>query len=567
MDYGLVDFLQLMGSLGIFIYGMKVMSEGIQQAAGQNLRNILGGMTSNRFKGVLTGVVVTGLIQSSSATTVMVVSFVNAGLLTLIESMGVIMGANIGTTVTAWLISILGFKVKIVAFAIPLIGISFPFLFSKRNKYKHIAEFIIGFGILFIGLDFLKDSVPDIKSNPEILQFLAPYTQHGFGSILIFVLIGALITITVQSSSASLAITLVMVVQGWIEFDMAAAMFLGGNIGTTVTAILAAFVANIHAKRAALFHCMFNVLGVVWALIIFYPFLHMIDNIMVSYYGQSAFSPNLEDHKEITTIALSIFHTTFNIATVVILIGFVPIIEKLVIRMMPSRGEMDEEFHLKFIGTGLLSTPELSVAEARKEIQLFSKQLNKMSTRFNELILDKESKDHDKIIEKIKKWEDITDRLEEEIATYLTNCFTANISQSTSQRIGSMLNMINDMERIGDIYYQMSLSVRRIKESKISFPDEAQAGLKKMLEKVDEALKLMDENLKKDFDMVSIDLPNEMEDQINGLRDNLRKENAIRLENGDYGVRDGILFLDIVNSAEKIGDHIINVNEAIVGKK
>ncbi|MBL4716800.1 MAG: Na/Pi cotransporter [Bacteroidetes bacterium] len=566
MNYSIVDFLQLLGALGVFIYGMKVMSEGIQKAAGENLRKILSGMTRNRFAGVFTGFFVTCLIQSSSATTVMVVSFVNAGLLSLVESIGVIMGANIGTTITAWIISIFGFKVKIISFALPLIGFSFPFMFSNNNRYKSIAEFVMGFGILFIGLDFLKNSVPDIKSNPEIMSFISAYTELGFGSVLIFVIVGFLLTVLVQSSSASLAITLVMVAQGWIEFDMAAAMFLGGNMGTTVTAILASFVGNIHAKRAALFHCIFNVVGVVWVIFLLYPILDFIDTIMMAMGSPSAFSTDPQTHKETTTLALSLFHTTFNVANTLILIWFVPIMEKLVIRLMPSRGDLDEEFHLQYIGTSIMGTPELAITEARKEIQLFGKQLKKMSDGFNEMATA-DSKEHNKWMNKIKKWEDITDRLEVEIADYLAKCASGSLSSVASDRIRSMMNIINDMERIGDIYYQMSQSINRIKEKKINFPTEAQGGLENILKKVGDFIDLMNQNLQKDHDMVSMDPVFEMEEIINKLRDDLRKQNAIRLENGDYGVRDGILYLDIVNSAEKIGDHVVNVNEAYVGLK
>ncbi|MBN4066047.1 Na/Pi cotransporter family protein [Candidatus Amoebophilus asiaticus] len=566
MSDAILGFLQIMGSLGIFIYGMKVMSEGIQKVAGDNLRKILGGMTANRYMAVLTGFVVTGLVQSSSATTVMVVSFVNAGLLSLVQSMGVIMGANIGTTLTAWLITIFGFKVKIVSIAIPIIGLAFPFLFARRSKYKNIAEFVIGFGILFIGLDFLKDSVPDIKSNPEFLSFIASYTNYGFLSILIFIAVGALITVIVQSSSASLAITLVMVAQGWIEFDMAAAMFLGGNIGTTVTAILAAMVANIHAKRAALFHFMFNILGVCWILFVFNTFLEFIDQFLHYFYQASAFSPDPEVHKEVTTLALSIFHTTFNTINVALLILFVPLLAKLIIKMMPSKGELDEEFHLNFIGTGLMDTPELSITEARKEIQLFGHQLQKMSDGINDILLN-DPKNFNKTIDKLKKWEEITDRLEIEIANYLSSCASGSLSTEASQRIRSMMNMINDMERIGDIFYQMSLCMQRIRENKITFPEDAQKGLKELLDNISEFLQLMNKNLYSDFNTVSINPVYDMENTINTLRDKLREENAIRLEKAEYNVTDGIMYLDIVNSAEKIGDHIVNVNEAIVGLK
>ena len=376
MQYSILDFLYLLGGLGVFIYGMKVMSDALQKFAGGGLRAILRSMTSNRIMGVFTGFLVTALIQSSSATTVMVVSFVNAGLLTLTESMGVIMGANVGTTITAWIVSLLGFKVKIASFALPVIGVSFILMFLPSKKWRNIGEISIGFGLLFIGLSFLKDSVPDIQDNPEALSFIAQFTNSGFLSVLFFVLVGLVLTVVVQSSSASLAITLVMVAEGWIDFTMAAAMFLGGNVGTTVTAILAALIGNIHAKRAALFHCIFNLLGIVWVLIVLDQLLLGIDHIMIYLFGESSLE-NVSN-KENTTIALSIFHTVFNIINTVILIFFVDYLERLVVILMPSKTDEDEFTKLEYISGGMMHTPELSIANARMELLLFARVIDKI---------------------------------------------------------------------------------------------------------------------------------------------------------------------------------------------
>ncbi len=350
------------------------------------MRQILGAMTSNRFKGVFTGFLLTALVQSSSATTVMVVSFVNAGLLNLVESIGVIMGANIGTTVTAWIISLIGFKVKISAFALPIIAFGAPLLFASKSKPRAWGEVLIGFALLFMGLSFLKGSVPDLKANPEILAFLQHYADLGYLSILMFVAIGTIVTLVVQSSSAAMAVTLVMANQGWIPFELAAAMVLGENIGTTITANLAAMIANVHAKRAARAHFIFNMSGVVWMLLLFMPFINGISSYMETTTGAS---PLVEATS--IPIGLSIFHTVFNILNTFIMIWFVPQIAKIVTKMVPSRGD-DEEFHLEFIGVNIMPTPEISILEARKEIAKFAKITTKMSDFTRVLISKKHHK-------------------------------------------------------------------------------------------------------------------------------------------------------------------------------
>ncbi|MCH8904314.1 MAG: Na/Pi cotransporter family protein [Bacteroidetes bacterium] len=566
MSYGLIDFLTLLGSLGIFIYGMKVMSEGIQKAAGSSLRRILQGMTANRYVGVITGFAVTALIQSSSATTVMVVSFVNAGLMTLFESMGVIMGANIGTTVTSWLVYYFGFKVNILSIAIPLIGIAFPFLFARRNRLKHVAEFFVGFGILFIGLHYLKESVPNIKDNPEIMEFIAPYVEYGFLSVLIFVAVGALLTVVVQSSSASLAITLVMVANGWIDFEMAAAMYVGGNIGTTVTAILASLVANIHAKRTALFHFIFNVLGSVWVLFVFTSFLRIIDNFLSQIFGLSVNDVDAAHQKETIMLALSIFHTAFNTINTIILIGFIPLLEKMVVWMMPAKKEEDI-FHLQFISTGLMATAELSLAQAKKEIQVFGRILDKLCLNVMALIFEK-SKEFNSISDKIKSREEMTDTLEVEISNYLSKCAEGDITGSTSKKIKNMFRMINDMERIGDIFYQIMITSNKMRDSKIQFTEEIREELRELIDKIYAGIKTIRENLKdENMDIVEIQRTYKLEAKINALRDKFQQKHYDRLEAGEYSIQEGIMYLDVLNSLEKIGDHVVNVNEAIAGLK
>ncbi|MBT6169760.1 MAG: Na/Pi cotransporter family protein, partial [Flavobacteriaceae bacterium] len=369
MKFGIIEFLTLIGALGFFIYGMKVMSDGIQKVAGSKMRSILSKMTSNRFLGITTGFILTALLQSSSATTVMIVSFVNAGLLSLVESIGVIMGANIGTTITAWLISLLGFKVKISSVALPIIAIGFPMMFSSKSNIKAWAEILIGFALLFMGLDALKGSVPNLKENAEFLSFLSNYANMGILSTLIFIGVGTILTLVVQSSSAAMALTLVMCYEGYIPFELAAAMVLGENIGTTITANLAALVGNVHAKRAARAHFIFNIFGVIWMIFALQFFIRVIDSYMMSNMDLSPLNSVGESIS--VPIGLSIFHTTFNVLNVIFLVWFVPLISRTVIRMQPSKGEIDEEFHLEHIGGGLMQTAELSVLEAKKEVIKF----------------------------------------------------------------------------------------------------------------------------------------------------------------------------------------------------
>lgn len=560
MKFDFFDVLTLVGSLGFFIYGMKVMSEGIQKVAGGKMRQILRAMTSNRFMGVLTGFLLTSLVQSSSATTVMVVSFVNAGLLSLVESIGVIMGANIGTTITAWIISIVGFKVKIAAVALPIIAFGFPLLFSSKNRWKSWGEVIIGFALLFMGLEALKTAVPDLKSNPQVLEFLSSYTDAGILSTLLFIAIGTVLTVVVQSSSASMALTLVMANQGWISFDLAAAMVLGENIGTTITANIAALVGNIHAKRAARAHFIFNIFGVVWMLLAFPLFLNGIDAYMVKYHNVSPF-----DTPEAVPVSLSIFHTTFNIINVLLLVWFVKHISNFVVRFVTSKGE-DEEFRLEYISTPIMSTPEISLEEAGKEIAKFAELTSRMSGFVQALIVKKKVKARTKLMKRIKKYEEITDRVELEIADYLSKVSTSNLSSESSLRLRGMLSIINDLERIGDLFFQMSLAVERKNESDAWFSERQVKNLQEMFELIDEAFNVMIANLNMDYDQVSLNEAIEHEAAINKKRDRLRKKHLKNIEKGDYDIMSGIVYSDLYNLIERVGDHIINVSEAVTGE-
>ena len=566
MEFGIFELLQLIGALGFFIFGMKVMSDGIQKVAGSKMRSILSKMTSNRFFGIATGFLITALLQSSSATTVMIVSFVNAGLLSLVESIGVIMGANVGTTITAWLISLLGFKVKISAIALPIIAIGFPMMFSTKSNIKAWAEVLIGFALLFMGLDELKHAVPNLKENPEFLGFLANYADMGMLSTIIFIGVGTLLTLMVQSSSAAMALTLVMCYEGYIPFELAAAMVLGENIGTTITANLAAMVGNVHAKRAARAHFIFNIFGVVWMLFAFQFFITTIDSYMISNMGLSPLNFDFDNPVAIP-IGLSIFHTTFNILNVLFLVGFVPLISRIVIKMQPSKGDVDEEFHLEHIGTGLMQTTELSILEANKEVAKFGKIIAKLFGFIPELMAEKDGKKFRALMARIRKYEDITDRMEVEIADYLAKASQGELSEAASIKVRSMISIINDMERIGDICYQMSISVERKDEQKAQFMSEPTASLTEMIEEVNKAMEIMNKNLNTNYSQVILTDADNAEVSINKLRNNLRKKYLQKIEKGEVKIQTAMIYNNLIHSLEKVGDHVFNISEAIVGDK
>jgi len=563
MEFGIVDALTLIGALGFFIYGMKIMSEGIQKAAGSSLRRILSMMTKNRYLGVLTGFLVTCLVQSSSASTVMAVSFVNAGLLSLVESAGIMLGANIGTTITGWLVAVLGFKVKIAAMALPLLAIGVPMLFMKKNKVKYIGEFIVGFAILFWGLSELKHAVPDVKSNPEVLNFLGAYADMGILSNLFFILVGTILTIVVQSSSASMALTQTLCFSGVIPFEVAAAMILGENIGTTITAELASLAGNVHAKRSARIHSMFNIVGVTWAvlLISFTPILHGIGGIAESWFGFP--DPYTAEG---APMGLAIFHTAFNLLNVLIMIWFVPQLVKLATKSVKSKGDADEEYHLDHINTGIMSTPELSLLEAKKEIAKFGVRVQKMNGMIKDLLTEQDKKKTSKLLARVKKYEEITDRMEADVADYLAKVSENEMSERSSIRVRGMLSIIGDLERMGDIYYQMSKAVERKMEDKIWFTPEQRKNIIDMFEMTEKSLDNMNENLNKNSTEVTIEKALEHERTINNYRKSIRKEHFKSVEKGEYNFKSATVYSNLFNSLEKIGDHTINVTEGIIGE-
>lgn len=567
MNYTLFDFLQLIGSLGIFIFGMKVFSDGLQKVAGSKLRAILKGMTTSRLRGILTGFGATTITQSSTTTTVMVVSFVNAGLLTFIESTGVIMGANIGTTITAWMVSIFGFKMQITPIAISMIGIFFPFLFFGKEKFQNLAEAMIGFGILFIGLEFIKNAVPNIQDNPEMFAFLDSFTEFGFISILIFVFVGTVLTLLTQSSSAAMAITLVMLFEGWINFPIAAAMILGENIGTTVTANIAAIVGNVHAKRAARFHFFFNVIGVVWMLFLINPFLNGIDSVM-QYFDPAAGSiyGTSQEARATATLGISLFHSVFNVLNVMLLFAAVPAIIRLVERIQKDKDKEGIAFRLQYISGGLMSSPELSIAQAHKEVELFGKLIEKMHYSFAGLFFKKQKK-QEKFLEKIKKREQITDNIELEVSDYLTKISSTSLSARATQKIRSMLSIVNDLERVGDLYYQMSKTFEDMMELDVALPKDAVVEVSDYLDVILKAIKLMRSNMEESNGEVYLDAAIKLENEINHIRDQMKEAHYKRLEQGIYTSQAGVIFLDYITRLEKIGDHIFNVQEALAGRK
>lgn len=556
----IMRILMLLGALALFIYGMKVMSEGIQKAAGKRLRQILGAITKNRLKGIFTGFLTTSIIQSSSATTVMVVSFVNAGLLTLKQSIGVIMGANIGTTVTGWIVAFLGFSVSMSDYALPIMLAAIFMLFSNKGNLKSWGEMLVGFALLFIGLELLKEGVPDIKGNVDQLGFLKSIGGHGTFSVILFVLIGTIITVIVQSSSATMAITILLCERGIIPFEMAAGMVLGENIGTTITANLAALVGNVHAKRAARAHFIFNVFGVIWMVIVFYWFVDMID-----YLVAENFTSPIEN-QESRPIALALFHTIFNILNVLMLVWFTPFIARIVTKMVKTRGGGDEDFHLDYISRGLLTTPELFLLEAQKELAKFGKITSKMSKFLQELLFEQNKKAKKKLFNKLKKYEEITDRVELEISRYLSDCAENDLSPDSTLKVRGMLAITNELERIGDIFYQMSLTFQRKDEERIWFTPEQRGNVKKMLEAVDDAFEVMIRNLKNPQSEVTIDEALEKEREINRLRDRFKLEHLATIEKQEFNIKSGIIYTDLIYSSERVGDHIVNVTEALIGE-
>jgi len=561
--WGIFRLLVLIGALGMFIFGMKIMSEGLQQAAGSRLRGLLGSITGNRVSGVLTGFGITSIVQSSSVTTVMTVSFVNAGLLTLRQSAGVMMGANIGTTITAWLILIFGFKVSIGSYALVLIAVGAPFLFFGKKNMKYWGTAIVGFALLFMGLGELKGAVPSLDADSALVQFFVNYKDAGFFATLMFVGLGTLVTIIVQSSSAAMALTMTMVAGGIIPFEVAAAMILGENIGTTITAELASLIGNVHAKRSARIHSLFNIVGVTWAVIMFPFILDAIGSVM----GSMGWGNPLDaTDGQASNLGLAIFHSSFNFLNVILLIGFVPKLVSLAEKTVKSKGEADEEFKLDFIDGPLGSTAELCLMEAQKEVSKFGSVTSRMNHFADTLTNSSDPKEKNKMLTKMEKYEEITDRVEVEVATYLGKTATLEMSDEGSMQMRAMLSITNDLERIGDIYFQMGKAFEKKDDKKRYFTPEQRAGLNDLNKKVTQAFNIMIQNLDSEYGTISMEDAREKEREINQLRTSLKKEHHTSMKSPEYNMQSAMIYSDLFSSYEKVGDHIINVSEAVAGE-
>ena len=555
MEYSFYDFLKLIGSLGLFLYGMKIMSEGLQKVAGDRLRSILTAMTTNRVTGVLTGLLITALIQSSSATTVMVVSFVNAGLLTLAESISVIMGANIGTTVTAWIISIFGFKVDMSAFALPLLAFALPLIFSNKSNRKSIGEFIFGFSFLFMGLSFLKNNAPDLNANPDMLAFVQNYTDMGFFSVLLFLFIGTILTMIVQASAATMAITLIMCANGWISLELGAALVLGENIGTTITANLAALTANSQAKRAALAHFVFNVFGVIWVLIIFHPFMEFVNWVVDTF-----FHPG--NSEVAISYKLSAFHSIFNICNVCLLIWGVKLIERTVCAIIRPKEE-DEEPRLRFITGGMLSTAELSILQARKEIHLFAERTHRMFGMVQDLLHTDKDDDFNKVFSRVEKYENISDNMELEIANYLNQVSEGRLSSESKLQIRAMLREVTEIESIGDSCYNLARTINRKRQTNQDFTEKQYEHIHFMMKLTNDALEQMIVVVEKpEHHSIDVNKSFNIENEINNYRNQLKNQNILDVNNKEYDYQMGVYYMDIIAECEKLGDYVVNVVEA-----
>lgn len=597
MDYSILDFLGLLGAVGLFLYGMKVMSEGLQKAAGDRLRNILGAMTRNRFSGLLTGIVITALIQSSSASTVMVVSFVNAGLMTLAQSMAVIMGANVGTTFTAWIIAIFGFKVNMSAMVLPIIALAVVLLFMKKSRTRSMGEFLIGFAFLFMGLDMISTYVPDLQSNPEMFAVLREYSSMGIASILLFILVGILVTMVIQSSAATFAITLIMCSKGWITFDLACALVLGSNIGTTITPLLASLSGNVAAKRAAMGHLLFNLLGTMWCICCFIPFanfnswlteeLGMGDpNALYAFVnGLAHTDPELYNHlfdnslpaghhvlaqiaamQLSVSFGLSIFHTSFNLVNVTIMIWLTKVYVKIVERLVPNRNKEDEEFNLKFIGGGLVAASELNLAQAEKEILVFAQRVGRMINMGQQLIhIDEGSEEFNRLLSRLEKYEDISDRMELEIANYLHKCSEGRLSNEGKLRVAAMLGIISEIESIADSCLGIGKILLRKMQTGAEFTPEIYANIDSMYTYVNEAMSLMLDEIGKPESINEKELIRSYnkEREINNMRNSLRTANPENINSKRYSYQAGIYYMDIISDLERTGDYIINVVDTL----
>ena len=579
----ILNVLSVLGGLAMFLYGMALMSEGLQKSAGDRLRAFMAKMTSNAVKRVFTGTLVTCLVQSSSATTIMVVSFVNAGLLTLGNAIGVIMGANIGTTLTAWITS-LGFSVNIALFAVPMMAFGYLMYSSKKDSLKNVGQFLMGFAVMYVGLTFMKDCSNAILGSYQtgMMNFFGSINGFGFGSILLFLIAGAVLTIVLQASSATMAITMLLAASGLIDFKLAVAMVLGENIGTTITANIAAAVANTSAKRAARAHTIFNIIGVIWVLALFGPIVKLICVIMESlnFYnpmeassqlaaiangGLEAGAETMEMYKNSLLYGIAMLHTLFNVTNTLVLIWFTPLIEKAVVWLVKEPKGETEVFRLKYISGGPLSTAELSLQEAEQEIVHFAEICRNGFVYTRDAINEQNPDNFDQLNDKLIKYEEITDRIEYEIAAYLNEVSKNEISEEAKTRIQAMYKIIGEMESLGDSGEAIGRILKRKNAHGKTFDKSILDRLNRMCDLVQRGYDVMIENLK-NKDNIDIAAALNCEYNINECRNHLREEHIVNIESDSYNYLTGVYYMDVLSELEKVGDFLINVSQAVVGK-
>ncbi|MBR1883221.1 MAG: Na/Pi cotransporter family protein [Muribaculaceae bacterium] len=577
MDYSWVNLLALLGSVGLFLYGMKVMSEGLQKVAGNRLRSILSAMTRNRATGVMTGMVITALIQSSSASTVMIVSFVNAGLMSLEQSMAVILGANMGSTFTSWIVSFFGFKVDMNAFTLPLLAFAVPMLFLKKNTYRNLGEFLIGFVFLFMGLAAINANVPDLSKSPEIFESLQAYTSMGFWSLLIFFVFGLLVTLVIQSSAATFAIVLIMGIKGWIPFDMACAIVLGGNVGTTITPLLASLGGNVAAKKAAMGHLVYNLVSAAWMLVVFFPFVDMIvwltrdvlhsgDPTALYDAVKAGDTTHLAALQFTMSFGLTLYHTVYNLFSLIIALPFTDYLVKIVNSVVKTHKKDEEEFQLKYISAGLVGASELNLLAAQKEIVVFAQRVERMLGMVKTLIHTKTgTEDFNKLYSRVEKYEDIADSMEFEIAKFLNTVIDGRLSHDGKLRVSTMLNIVSELESVADSCYNIAKTLVRKEEAQAHFSEYNYQNIDTIFKYVSEAMSNMiavvcdmdnatPEDLTRSYDK---------EREINNFRNQCRTENIENINQKKYPYSAGIFYMDVICEAEKLADYIVNVIDSV----
>ncbi len=576
MDYTFLNFLSLLGAVGLFLYGMKVMSEGLQKAAGGKLRDILSAMTRNKWVGMLTGVTITALIQSSSASTVMVVSFVNAGLMTLQQSVAVIMGANVGSTFTTWVVTFFGFSVSLTKYLLPLLAIAVPLMFTKKSKWKSISEFLIGFVFLFYGLEFIQDNVPDLSKSPELFAALKNYTEMGYLSVLLFFLVGMVVTMVIQSSAATIAIVLIMSTKGWIPFDMACAIVLGSNVGTTVTPLLASLGGNASAKKAAGVHLLFNLIGTVWMVPVFFLFVKLAaivteslgfgDPTALYASADAAGEAQLVKMRAATSWGLTVYHTMYNTCNLLLLLGFTGLMVKIVDYFIKTKPTDDSESQLKYISAGLVGAAELNILQAQRETVVMAQRVERMFGMVKTLVHTKlGTKEFDELLERIYKYEDISDRMEIEIANYLNQVMDGRLSHASKMRIATLLNIVSELESIADSCNNIAKTFVRKMQSDAHFVEYNYKNIDLMLKYVSQAMTNM-MGILVDVDGANFDdlrRSYEKEREINEFRNHCRSANVENINNKKYPYEAGILYMDIICEAEKLADYIVNVVDSV----